>query len=110
MPENIEKIETDELIIREGKEAQGDVLNSEIIKEDNESSKRELLKGIKSKGVEVKEETNTQLLNNDGGKISNIVKQFYSFGVKAIEKVIKSLTPYEIDEVHDKITEKNKKQ
>ncbi|MCK9446173.1 hypothetical protein M0Q50_04685 [bacterium] len=110
MLENIEKIETSESTVEKNKEVQNNILNSEIIKEDNESSKQELLKEIHDKEVSVEEKNKSQPLNDEGGKISSVVKQFYSFGVKAIEKVRKSLGAYDLDKLHDEITNKNKKQ
>ena len=108
MSENIEKIEIKESTIEGSKETQRDTLNPEIIKEDNESNKEDLLKEIKSKNVET-EKNKTSLPKDDGGKISNIVKEFYSLGVKVIEKAKKSLGAHDLDRLHDEITNKNKK-
>ena len=108
MPENIEKIEIKESTIEGSKEIQGDILNPEVIKEDNESNKEDLLKEIKNREIEAPK-NESSLSKDDGGKINSIVKEFYSLGVKVIEKARKSLGAHDLDRLHDEITNKNKK-
>lgn len=109
MPENIEKIETSEFFPEKGKERQENVFNSEIAEKNNERAREELLEEIHNKGIKVEEETKPQSLSDDGGMISTIIKQFYSFGIKAIEKARKILSAYDLDRLHDEITKKNKR-
>lgn len=111
MEEKLEKIEIKSTLESEqGKEKQNNTQENEKIEENNDLEREELLKDIHSKGDEINQKSEIAKVKDvtEDKMVNNFVKEFYSIGIKAIEKAKKLLGAKGIDDLHDQITNKNK--
>ena len=107
MPERIiEKIESKEFSnIEKLKESENDVFDPE---QEKEIDKEDVRKRVYEKGNELSRPDIIKKPIAEEKIVSRFVKEFYSIGVKAIEKAKKILRPDELDDLHDDITNRNK--
>ncbi|MFA5432381.1 MAG: hypothetical protein WC319_05845 [Candidatus Paceibacterota bacterium] len=112
MSENIEKRKEEENINLEQISEKKDVINeSKTIRKGNNLNKEKLLDNIYSKENKISEivESVEKSNNSEERLIDNAIRRLKIVGVKAIGEARKVLSGKGLDDLHDRITNENKK-
>ena len=110
MPERIEKPEiNDSVNYEQTKEKGPDVRKFKAVERVDDLKREEALSRAYAKEAKDDAPKVAGKRAGEGDKtVGGFVKEFYSIGVKAIEKAKRVLNPHDIDSLHDTITNRNK--
>jgi hypothetical protein len=112
MPKRIEKPEMGEPIkYEQAKEREPDVRKFDKAEKTENLGREESLKRVYGKGEKgnIVSGVGEKRKNDDDKTVGRFVKEFYSIGIKAIDRAKKVLDPHGIDSLHDTISDKNKR-